>query len=275
MTRARGGLAAAFAMLVLSAALARAQTQTEPYKPKVGQPGKDAVWVPTSAAMVEKMLDLSKVTAKDFVMDLGSGDGRMVIAAARRGTRALGVEYNEDLVQLSKKAATEAGVGDRATFVQGDMFAADISKATVLALFLLPEHFAKLLPKFLDLPPGTRIVVNTFGIPDWQPDVVERLEADCDAWCEAKLYIVPAKVSGTWQLAGGSLVLQQTFQQISGTLTADGRATPIESPVLRGDRISFTAGGRRYEGRVAGDTMDGAVTTAAGTQKFTATRTPR
>lgn len=262
-------------LFVHGAAAAQTQAPREPYTPTVGQPGKDAVWVPTSAAMVEKMLDLAKVTAQDFVMDLGSGDGRMIIAAAKRGARALGVEYNNDLVELSRKAAAEAGVAERATFAQGDMFGADISKATVLALFLLPEHFAKLLPKFLDLPPGTRIVVNTFGIPDWQPDVIERLEADCDAWCEAKLYIVPAKVGGTWQLAGGSLVLAQTFQQFTGTLTVDGRATPVSSPVLRGDRISFTAGDRQVEGRVSGDRIEGTMTSAGGKEKFTASRTTR
>lgn len=264
-----------FVTYAVAAGPAGGQTQTQPYKPEVGQPGKDAVWVPTSPALVEKMLDVAKVTPQDFVMDLGSGDGRMIIAAAKRGARALGVEYNSDLVELSRKAAVEAGVADRATFVQGDMFAADISKATVLALFLLPEHFTKLLPKFLALRPGSRIVVNTFGIPDWQPDVVERIEDGCDAWCEAKLYIVPARVSGTWQLAGGSLVLQQTFQQVSGTLSAGDRATPLENVTLRADRISFTAGDRRYEGRISGETIEGTLTSAGGQQTFTARRTSR
>ena len=132
------------------------------YKPKVGQPGKDAVWVPTSPEMVEKMLDLAKVTADDFVIDLGSGDGRMVIAAAKRGARALGVEFNSDMVKLSRQLATEAGVANRTTFVEGDMYEADISRATVLALFLLPENLRRLEPKFRALRPGTRIVVNTY-----------------------------------------------------------------------------------------------------------------
>jgi SAM-dependent methyltransferase len=224
--------------------------------------------------MVEKMLDLAQVAPQDFVMDLGSGDGRMVIAAAKRGARALGVEYEQKLVELSRKAAEADGVTERATFVQGDMFTADISKATVLALFLLPEHFRKLTPKFLDLPPGSRIVVNTFGIPDWEPDVVQRLESGCEAWCDAKLYVVPARVGGTWQLAGGSLVLQQTFQQVSGTLSTGGRSTPLESAILRGDQISFSVGDQRYAGRVSGDSMEGTVTSAAGTQKFKASRMP-
>src|SRR5512145_3385147 len=131
----------AFALATLLAtffagAPALAQSSSEPY---VGQPGKDVVWVPTPHTLTEKMLDMAKVTSKDFVIDLGSGDGRNVIAAAKRGARALGVEYNPDLVQYSKANAAKAGVADRATFIQGDMFEADISKATVMALFLLPD----------------------------------------------------------------------------------------------------------------------------------------
>jgi ubiquinone/menaquinone biosynthesis C-methylase UbiE len=163
----------------------------EPFKPESGQPGKDVVWVPTSPAMVEKLLDLAKVSADDFVIDLGSGDGRMVIAAAKRGARALGVEYNPKMVQLSRELAAEAGVADRATFVEGDMFAADISKATVLALFLMPDNLRRLEPKFRALRPGTRIVVNTFGIPEWKPEVTEQLGENCTSWCTAILYRIP------------------------------------------------------------------------------------
>jgi ubiquinone/menaquinone biosynthesis C-methylase UbiE len=165
------------------------------FKPESGQAGKDAVWVPTSPALVERMLDLAKVTADDFVIDLGSGDGRMVIAAARRGARALGVEYNPKMVQLARQLAEEAGVADRATFVEGDMFEADISKATVLALFLLPDNLRRLEPKFRAMPPGTRIVVNTFGIPEWNPETTDTIGEDCTSWCTAMLYRVatPAK----------------------------------------------------------------------------------
>jgi precorrin-6B methylase 2 len=132
----------------------------------VGQPGKDAVWVPTSEAMVEKMLDHAKLVPEDFVMDLGSGDGRMIIAAARRGARGLGVEYNADMVELARRQAAAAGVLDKALFVQGDMYEADISKATLLALFLLPTNIERLVPKFLELPAGTRIVANTYWVTD-------------------------------------------------------------------------------------------------------------
>jgi ubiquinone/menaquinone biosynthesis C-methylase UbiE len=164
------------------------------FKPHVGQEGKDSVWVPTSPALVEKMLDMAKVTADDFVIDLGSGDGRMVIAAAKRGARALGVEFNPEMVKLSRQHAAEAGVADRASFVEGDMFEADLSKATVLALFLMPENLRRLEPKFRALPPGTRIVVNTFGIPDWKPEATEQLTDDCSSWCTAMLYRVPPRV---------------------------------------------------------------------------------
>lgn len=180
------------ALLLFSVLLAAPPQQG--YEPKVGQPGKDSVWVPTSEALVEKMLDMANVTADDVVMDLGSGDGRMVIAAAKRGARAIGVEFNPEMVKLSRQRAIEAGVADRATFVEGDMFAADISKATVLALFLLPENLERLEPKFRALQPGTRIVVNTFGVPNWKPEATETLTGDCQSWCTAMLYRVPPRV---------------------------------------------------------------------------------
>jgi ubiquinone/menaquinone biosynthesis C-methylase UbiE len=180
-----------FAVILLAASTVVQATVQQDFKPVSGQQGKDVVWVPTSPALVDKMLDLAKVTADDFVIDLGSGDGRMVIAAAKRGARALGVEFNPKMVELSRQLAKEAGVADRATFIEGDMYEADISKATVLALFLLPENLRRLEPKFRALPPGTRIVVNTFGIPEWQADATEELKEDCVSWCIAMLYRIP------------------------------------------------------------------------------------
>jgi SAM-dependent methyltransferase len=178
-------------LLLLSLSIAVQTAPPQDFKPVSGQAGKDSVWVPTSPELVEKMLDLAKVTADDYVIDLGSGDGRMVIAAAKRGARALGVEFNADMVKLSQRLAQEAGVADRATFVQGDMFEADISKATVLALFLLPDNLRRLEPKFLALRPGTRIVVNTLGVPGWKPDLTEELTENCSSWCTAILYRIP------------------------------------------------------------------------------------
>jgi SAM-dependent methyltransferase len=251
---------------------ARAQTKPEEYKPQVGMAGKDAVWVPTSPELVEKMLDMAKVTPQDFVMDLGSGDGRNVIAAAKRGARGLGVEYNQDLVELSKRIAAKEGVGDKANFVQGDMYAADISKATVLALFLLPQNLDKLVPKFLALKPGSRIVANTFGITGWTPDESQMIEGDCMSWCTSLLWIVPAKVEGTWRMPKGELTLRQEFQMLTGELVAGGRATPIQNGRMRGDQITFSVNDTQYTGRVTGNTVDGTVTTGQATAEWKATR---
>src|SRR6187397_537396 len=155
-------------LVAVTAAYAQATQQpAKPFEPTVGQAGKDVVWVPTPQPLVEKMLDLAKVTPKDFVMDLGSGDGRTVIAAAKRGAHSMGVEFNPDMVTLSQNKVKEAGVADRAQIVQGDLFEADLSKATVITLFLLPTINEKLKPKLLDLKPGTRIASNTFEMGDW------------------------------------------------------------------------------------------------------------
>jgi SAM-dependent methyltransferase len=260
--------------LVLAPGLSTAQTATGPvapapgpYEPKVGQPGKDVVWVPSPESTVEKMLDVAKVTPQDFVVDLGSGDGRNVIAAARRGARALGVEYNPDMVELSKRNAAQAGVAEKASFVQGDMYAAEFSQATVLALFLLPDNLLKLRDKFAALKPGTRIVANTFGIEEWTADETITISGDCTSWCTVLLYYVPATVDGVWDVPEGPLTLKQQFQVISGTL---GTAN-IENGKVRGEEVSFTVGGTAYTARVSGDTMTG----TAGAQAWRATRAPR
>jgi precorrin-6B methylase 2 len=244
------------------------------FEPTVGQAGKDVVWVPTSPALVEKMLDLAKVTPQDFVMDLGSGDGRNIIAAAKRGARGVGVEFNPQMVELSRRLATEAGVADKATFVEGDMYEADISKASVMALFLLPSNLEKLKDKLFNLRPGSRIVMNTFTVEGWEPDVSERLESNCESWCTAALYIVPAKVAGTWQFQGGEVTLEQKFQMLTGTITAGGAGTAIGGGRLRGDEISFSANGVNYVGKVAGDRITGTATNVASgaKQSWTANR---
>jgi len=180
-------------LLAFLAAAATGQTDSDlRYQPYVGQPGKDVIWVPTPPALVEKMLDMAKVTPQDFVIDLGSGDGRNIIAAARRGARGLGVEYDSDLVWLSQQKTTVEGLGHLARFVRGDMYETDISQATVLVLFLLPENLERLRPKFEKLRPGSRIVTNGYAIPGWTAKEVRSAEADCGSWCEAYLYMVPA-----------------------------------------------------------------------------------
>ena len=244
------------------------------FEPSVGQAGKDVVWVPTAPALVEKMLDLAKVTPTDLVMDLGSGDGRNIIAAAKRGARGIGVEFNHDMVELSRRLAREAGVSDRATFIEGDMYAADISKATVLALFLLPSNLNKLQDKFLALPPGSRIVNNTFFVEGWEPDVQETISGDCTSWCTAGLYIVPAQVGGVWQFDGGEMALTQQYQMLSVSMTQSGKAAPVAQGRMNGRGISFTVNGMSYAGEVNGNRIVGTVTPAAGgaSRPWTATK---
>ena len=235
-------------------AFAQAQTATPEYQPSVGQEGKDVVWVPTPQALVDKMLDMAKVTAKDFVMDLGSGDGRTVITAAKRGATAVGIEYNPDMVALAQRNAEKAGVTGKATFRKADLFETDLSKATVITMFLLPDINLKLRPKILNLKPGTRIVSNTFTMGDWQADETAHLGADkgcTESWCTALFWIVPAKVAGHYKTPQGEVTLKQEFQKLSGTMTADGRAVPIEGAV-KGTEIAFKAGGKDYRGHLNG-----------------------
>ena len=257
--------------VIVACGFAQAQSEKEEYQPHVGQEGKDVIWVPTPQALVDKMLDLAKLTPKDYVIDLGSGDGRTVITAAKRGARAMGIEYNPDMVELSKRNAEKAGVSDKATFVKADLFESDFSKATVITMFLLPEINIKLRPKILDLKPGTRIVSNSFDMEDWKPDQKATVKDDCASYCTALLWIVPAKVEGTWQLPQGELTLKQQFQMISGTLKSGGSNTPITGGKLRGNQITFSAGGARYTGRVSGNAMEGTVSGGSG-GKWKATR---
>jgi SAM-dependent methyltransferase len=250
------------ALIAIAGQIAYAQAPaTQEFKPVVGQPGKDVVWVPTPQLVVDTMLDLAKVTPQDLVVDLGSGDGRNIIGAARRGARGRGVEFNPEMVALSRRLAAEAGVSDRATFVEGDMFTADFSDATVMALFLLPANLDKLRDKFLALKPGTRIVANTFWIQGWDPDqVLELPDTDCTDWCRAMLFIVPARVDGTWRGGGLELAITQSYETFSGTVTESGRSMPIEKGKLNGDQMSFVAGGTEYTGRVNGTRIEGTMT---------------
>ncbi|HEV3059806.1 MAG TPA: methyltransferase domain-containing protein, partial [Vicinamibacterales bacterium] len=218
---------------VMSGAAGASQESGRPAAPRLNQPGKDVQWVPTPPVLVEKMLDLAKVTPKDRLVDLGSGDGVLVIAAARRGLRARGIEYDRGLVEYSKRKAAEAGVNTRTRFVRGDIFKTDFSDATVVTTFLLPSMNLRLRPTFLAMKPGTRIVANTFAIADWQPDETATVEP-CERWCTALLWIVPARVGGTWRTPKGELLLTQKFQMVSGTLGKE----PIERGRLRGDTIS-------------------------------------
>jgi len=228
-----------------------AAQKAPPPAPQLNQPGKDVQWVPTPPALVEKMLDLAQVTREDRFVDLGSGDGVLVIAAAKRGAKAKGIEYERGLVELSKQRATEAGVSDRTRFIRGDIFKTDFSDATVVTTFLLPSMNLRLRPTFLAMKPGTRIVANTFAIVDWGPDQTITLDEPCERWCKAMLWVVPARVGGVWLTPKGDLTLTQKFQLFSGTLGRDA----VENGRLQGEEISFTAGGVNYQGRVEDDRM--------------------
>ncbi len=239
-----------------------AQTAQKPARPLVGQPGKDAIWVPTPNALIEMMLDLAKVTANDRVVDLGSGDGRAVIAAAKRGATARGIEFDANLVAVAIANAAKAGVTDKATFERADIFATDFSDATVVVLFLLPDLNIKLRPFLLDMKPGTRVVSNTFEMGGWMPDEVESLREECDFFfCKALLWVVPAKIEGDWNIdmngAAGKLSLKQQFQTFTGTIMNGNDVTPVSDGRLVADKLTFTAGGVAYSGKVRGDIIEG------------------
>jgi precorrin-6B methylase 2 len=237
-------------LLLQVQAMPTAAQQTAPSEPQINQPGKDVQWVPTPPALVAAMLDLARVMPDDRFVDLGSGDGVLVIAAARRGARARGIEFDRGLVELSKRRAAEAGVSDRTRFVRGDIFKTDFSDATVVSTFLLPSMNLRLRPTFLAMKAGTRIVANTFAIAEWEPDETVAVEP-CERWCTAMLWVVPARVGGVWLTPNGDLTLTQRFQFVSGTLGQE----PIENGRLRGDEIVFTVRGANYRGRVEGNRM--------------------
>jgi hypothetical protein len=255
-------LAVSCAAIMVSLTCVVAQPVKEPasqpkeYEPKEGQHGKDVIWVPTALAMVNKMLDTANVTAEDYVIDLGSGDGRTVITAAKRGATALGIEYNPDMVALSQRNAAKEGVSEKVTFVKADLFETDFSKATVITMFLLSELNLRLRPKILDMKPGTRVVSNTFDMGDWTPDETFQGGAGCQRYCSGFYWVVPAKVDGTWQLPQGTLTLNQTYQMLSGTLKSGNVTTPIRGK-LNGEQITFTAGKMEYSGKVNGDAIEG------------------
>ena len=252
--------------LAFVASCAQAQSGKTDYQPQVGQDGKDVIWVPTPQALVEKMLDIAKVTPKDYVIDLGSGDGRTVITAAKRGVKALGIEYNPDMVELSKRNAAKEGVSERASFMKADLFETDFSEATVITMFLLPDINIRLRPKILNLKAGTRIVSNSFTMGDWTADDTVVVKDGCVSYCTAYLWLVPAKVEGNWSLGDGELSLKQTYQMISGSLRRGGKAVPIANGKLHGDQITFNAAGSVYLGRVNGNSMEGTISSGGNWQ---------
>jgi len=264
------------AMICSSLALAQPQSAKKEYEPSVGQSGKDVVWVPSPQALVDRMLDMAKLTPSDIHYDLGSGDGRTVITAAKRGTRAYGIEYNPDMVELAKRNAQKEGMADKATFTRGDIFTPESIKAytqaTVITLFLLPDLNVKLRPTLLDMKPGTRIVSNSFTMGDWKEDEKISAGGDCTSWCTAYLWIVPAKVSGNWKTSRGDLTLKQEYQMLSGNLARGNVSAIISEAKMNGGQIAFTAAGAQYTGRVNGNAIEGSYKSGEGNGKWSATR---
>jgi hypothetical protein len=249
-----------------------ALAQQPAYEPQVGQAGKDVVWVPTAQTLVDKMLDMAKAAPGDYVIDLGSGDGRTVITAAKRGIKAHGIEYNPDMVALSKRNAEAAGVADKATFANADIFVSDFSQATVLTLFLLTDINIRLRPTILKMKPGTRVVSNTFNMGDWPADETVQAPEGCTNFCRAHLWIVPAQVAGTWQLGDSELVLDQRYQTFTGKLVTGNVVAPITSGRLDGARLVFSAGGTEYTGQVSDGTMQGTARKGGAESAWRATR---
>ncbi len=259
-------------------ALAQTQPKDREFAPQVGQAGKDVIWVPTPDDLVERMLRMAQTTSKDYVVDLGSGDGRTPIAAAKKfGARALGIEFNADMVDLSNRNAAREGVTANAKFIRGDIFETDFTQATVVTMYLLPGLNLKLRPKILDMKPGTRVVSHQFNMDDWQPDETTNLDGR-----RAYLWIVPAKVNGTWRILSGSDVwdatLEQKYQAVDGSIRLGALNAGLRETRLVGDRISFVfvdgAGVRReFTGRVNGAAMDGTVRADNGQEtRWSATR---
>jgi len=254
-------------------AFAHGALAEEEYRPSVGQAGKDVIWVPTPDFLVERMLQMAQVGPKDYVVDLGSGDGRTVILAAKKfRARSLGVEFNPKMVELARRNAEKEGVADTAKFVEGDIFAFDFSRATVVTLYLLDELNLRLRPRLLAMRPGTRIVSHEFDMGEWHPD-----EATIVNDHPARLWVVPAKVEGDWKLAydvgapvGAVLRFKQAFQHVEGMIVSSVVRLGLREPRLRGDRIEFGLVDFRgvmhqFSGRVRGRVISGTVK-SGGTQ---------
>jgi len=255
--------------LALAPALVFAQNtdSKEDFKPEVGQAGKDVIWVPTPDFLVERMLQMAQVGPNDLVVDLGSGDGRTVITAAKKfRANAVGVEFNPDMVALSRRNAQKEGVAADAKFIEADIFESDYRKATVITMYLLPDLNLRLRPKLLEMRPGTRLVSHQFTMGDWQPDETSSFDGRT-----AYYWMVPAKVEGDWKLSYGgkpkverALNLKQTFQKVEGGIVSGTARLGLRDLRLRGDRLEFSFVDDRsalceFSGRVLRNTITGSV----------------
>jgi SAM-dependent methyltransferase len=249
------------------------------YRPRLRQPGKDVMWLPTPDAMVERMLQMAKTTSKDVVYDLGAGDGRLPIVAAKTfGATAVGIEYDRDLAALARRKAERAGVAGKVTIIEGDIFKEDFARATVVTLYLLPDLNQQLRPQLLAMKPGTRVVSHAWDMGEWEPDATARIGDS-----EAFLWIVPARVDGRWSLRDeggfftGELALIQQFQRVGGTLTLRGKAQPVLGAYVEGDILGFTfvdldGGIRSVRARIDGGKLSGSLRFAGTLTPVTGTR---
>ena len=252
----------AAALLAALAFSLPAVAQQKPYEPQVGQAGKDVIWVPTPDEVVDRMLRMAQVTANDYVVDLGAGDGKIAIAAAKKfGARSLGIEYNADLAKHAQNNVVAAGIAGKARIVQGDIFATDFSSATVVTMYLLPGLNMKLRPTLLAMRPGTRVASHSFTMEDWDADEISSMDGR-----RAYFWVVPANVNGGWTLESGSekneLAFEQKFQKIEGTVGLGHSQGGLRDARLRGFNISFawvdnSGVLRNYTGRVTGAKMEG------------------
>lgn len=241
----------------------------ELYQPQYGQVGKDVIWIPTPDALVTRMLQAAKVTDQDVVYDLGAGDGKIPIAAAKQfNAHAVGIEYNPDMAALARRNAERAGVADKVTIINGDIFKEDFTRATVITLYLLPSLNQQLRPQILKMKPGTRVVSHAFHMGDWEPDDTFQVEQR-----DAFLWIVPASVAGQWTLRDerglldARLDLVQQFQRLGGTITIRGKTQPLLGAYVSGSNLGFTftdadGGVRSVRVSVDGNTLQGNVRVA-------------
>jgi 2-polyprenyl-3-methyl-5-hydroxy-6-metoxy-1,4-benzoquinol methylase len=224
----------------LNLAFASTTTNSTEYKPKVGQEGKDVIWVPTPEGLIDKMLEAAKVSDKDTLFDLGAGDGIIAITATRKyGAKSVGIEYNPEMAQFARRKVAEAGLTDKVKIITGDIFQEDFSSATVVTLYLMPHLNIKLRPILLKMKPGTRVVSNTFNMGDWEPD-----ETVLDQHWRAHFWVVPAQIEGAWVMKGMEggplrLNISQSYQNIGGTLTRGGQTLDLLGAKLRGDEVKF------------------------------------
>ena len=262
-------------------ALSQNEAGKPAFVPKMGAAGKDVIWWPTPDLLVNAMLEMANVVPGDTVIDLGSGDGRIVIEAAKRGAYAIGIEYERQMVELSVRRAAEEGVAERAVFVNTDLFEFDLSSGTVISMYLLPELNLRLRPRLLTLKPGTRIISNTFDMDDWDADDQRTVEYNEEenldnSWnneirsSNAFLWIVPANVEGIWISEEGELRFKQHFQQILGTFSTKTENFEIRAGRVRGNEISFEFDDKIFNGMITGQQISGNMTIDNITRKWTA-----